>query len=128
MAENKMKSYEGLKTMADYGCGTTKIKVYFQNTIYKGAMIYEIDSPFIGLQIFPRNGMRIIKESKSATFDKMSLKPYDDDSGRFAEVVLTAENGETCLYEVKKEYELEHMIVGIQIIDFKGMEWAKKAL
>ena len=114
MAENKMKNYDGVNG----SWGTTTIKVLFQVWRYKGSMIYTVGGNCKGLEILPRDGLSIIDSLENAKFEGMTITPFDDDDAWFAQMTLTSDDGDTLGYDVADECELEHMIVGMQIIDF----------
>ena len=114
MAENKMKNYDGVND----SWGTTTIKVLFQVWQYKGSMIYTVGGNCKGLEALPSDGLSIICNLENAKFEGMTITPFDDDAW-LAQMTLTSDDGDTLEYDVESEYELEQMIVGMQIIDFE---------
>ena len=114
MAENKMKSYDGVNN----SFGTTTIKVLFQVDEYKGSMIYTVGGNCKGLEALPSDGLSIIGNLENAKFEGMTIAPFDDDAW-LAQMTLTSDDGDTLEYDVESESELEQMIVGMQIIDFE---------
>jgi hypothetical protein len=114
MTENKMKNYDGVNN----SWGTTTIKVLFQVWQYKGSMTYTVGGNCKGLEALPRDGMSIIDSMDMAKFEGMTITPFDEDDAWLAQMTLTSDDGDTLEYDVADEFELEKMIVGMQIIDF----------
>jgi hypothetical protein len=81
-------------------------------------MIYTVGGNCKGLDALPRGGMSIIDSLENAKFEGMTITPFDDDDAWLAQMTLTSDDGDTLEYDVADEAELEHMIIGMQIIDF----------
>ena len=111
-----MKMYDCL----NHSFGTHKIKVNFQAEEYKGAITYLVGGNCKGREVFPSCGMDILDSlgDRTTKLEGMIIRLCDDDDDWFGEVTLTADNGDTCEFELESEAEFENMIVRMEILDF----------
>ena len=107
-----MKSYDGMNNCF----GTHTIKVTFQGWQYKGYMFLEMGGNCSGMDVFP-DVDTIIDSVDNAEYINMEFNLYDDEDW-LGEIVLTADNGDTCLFELENERDVEELIIGVEIVNF----------
>ena len=113
-----------MKYYAPERFGTHHIKVLFQYEQYKGSMTFEMGGNCKGLDIVKQDIETILDENviKNAEFSNMDISVEVWYEGT---ICLTDDNGdklETYFYD---EAEVEDLIVGIEIVDFKPDENTK---
>lgn len=97
--------------------GTHTIKVLFQHEQYKGSMIYKMGGNCQGLDIVRSDIDTILDSIENAKFSGMDIALAGD--GYEGTVSLTDEKGDDIEIDFYDETELEALIVGVEIVDFK---------